>query len=280
MDPRITPNNGRVAHSSLQGKVVAKHFQDGTLAYVSHPVTDLCDRPNGSRQRQVLFGAGFVCLDYDDGWIYGYAQADGYCGWISPAHLLGKEAPTHAFTSRSYAKTTAGLKDMGSATPLSVGAKVAVLGEQDGWAEVIWSRTDKLVTRWVPVQHVTPLDQISPDAAKHAEALLGAPYLWGGNSVLGIDCSGLVQVALHLASIDCPGDSDLQKEALPPIDGDLQRGDLVFWKGHVGMLLDANTLIHANAHHMSVVIEPLAGAIERIGQIEFGDVTGYARPER
>ena len=117
------------------------------------------------------------------------------------------------------------------------------------------------------------------DAADVAQSFLGTPYLWGGDSRAGIDCSGLVQAAILACGKPCPRDSDMQSGAFVPVGrGDLRRGDLVFWKGHVGMLLDETRLIHANAHHMAVAIEPLDHAVARIRAKEFGDVTGYARP--
>jgi cell wall-associated NlpC family hydrolase len=99
-----------------------------------------------------------------------------------------------------------------------------------------------------------------------AEQFLGTPYLWGGKTARGLDCSGLVQVALQAAGVACPRDSHVQEGALGKASSlaKLQRGDLVFWKGHVAIARDAGTLIHANAHHMAVAIEPVATAIARI----------------
>jgi cell wall-associated NlpC family hydrolase len=124
----------------------------------------------------------------------------------------------------------------------------------------------------VPARHLTERDRYAPDFVAAAERFLGVPYLWGGKTRLGLDCSGLVQVALHAAGLDCPRDSDMQLAELgsgiavrPGLDGVL-RGDLVFWAGHVGIMVDAHLLLHANAHHMAVVVEPVQTAVERIAR--------------
>jgi cell wall-associated NlpC family hydrolase len=120
----------------------------------------------------------------------------------------------------------------------------------------------------IPVQHVAPVNIYETDFVAVAERFVGVPYLWGGKTSLGIDCSGLVQVALSAAGIACPRDSDMQEQALGIMLGTsealLQRGDLIFWKGHVAIVRDAETLVHANAHHMAVAIEPVAEAVRRI----------------
>jgi len=124
---------------------------------------------------------------------------------------------------------------------------------------------------YVPALHLASLDFVEPDFVAVAERFLGVPYLWGGKTALGLDCSGLVQVALTATGRICPRDSDMQEQALGALvphaeEGALQRGDLVFWKGHVAIVRDGATLIHANAFHMAVAIEPLGEAITRISE--------------
>jgi cell wall-associated NlpC family hydrolase len=133
----------------------------------------------------------------------------------------------------------------------------------------------------VPGCHISPVDDLAPDPVRIAELYLGTPYLWGGNSRWGIDCSGLVQAALIACGRPCPGDSDMPEREVGTLlapDSPPQRGDLLFWKGHVAMVSDADTLIHANAHHMAVVHEPLRDAILRIAAQGDGPVTAHRRP--
>ena len=132
----------------------------------------------------------------------------------------------------------------------------------------------------VPVQHVEPVHHLVDDVTHVIERFLGIPYLWGGNSTRGMDCSGAVQLALEAAGRPCPRDTDMQEAALGhalPDDAPLKRGDLIFWKGHVGVMRDAAALIHANAHHMAVASEPLDGAVRRIRANGGGPVTSRRR---
>ncbi|MBY6159805.1 C40 family peptidase [Mameliella alba] len=281
-DRRLTPFNGRVAHVSLKGQVEAERFVEGESHRVARPIADLLTKPKGARDRQLLRGAVFQVLDVHENWLYGFAARDGYVGWIDAVDLVGmpKDAETHRIASaRSYGKSTPGLKPMGQITPLSLGTRLAVLEEMDGWSRVAWLRG--LVPRdlYVPAQHLAPVDQPETDPVTVAERLLGTPYLWGGNSSQGIDCSGLVQIALHACGRDCPGDSDMQEamgQALPPGTAP-ERGDLMFWKGHVAWVADSETLIHANAFHMAVAYEPIKSAIARIKAQGDGAVTRHAR---
>jgi cell wall-associated NlpC family hydrolase len=131
---------------------------------------------------------------------------------------------------------------------------------------------------WIPARHLAPIGADFSEPAATAERFLGTPYLWGGRDSVGIDCSGLVQQALYAAGLACPRDSDLQAQLGSAVDaGDLARGDLVFWRGHVGMLLDEARLIHANAWHMAVAIEPLAEAVERIARRGGGEPIAFRR---
>ncbi len=283
-DRRSTPFSGRVAHVSLRGKVEAAAFTEGDLHRVSAPVADLLSNPRGTRERQLLRGEDVTVIDTADGHAYGIALRDGYCGWIAAEAFASgpAEAPTHRVSAaRTYGKTTPGLKVMGRVTPLSFGTRLAVLEVRDGWARAAWSRGTIHSDLHVPAGHLAPLEEAEPDPVAVAERFLGAPYLWGGNSAFGIDCSGLVQAALLSCGIQCPGDSDQQQAALPAIDGaKLRRGDLVFWKGHVAIMIDAERMIHANAHHMAVTHEDLAAAAARIETAGDDPVTGYARPQR
>ncbi len=238
---------------------------------IAQPVADLCASPKGARDRQMLYGQGFtVHAMSNEGWAFGETRADRYSGWIELSHLENPAdaAPTHRITAAtSYAKSTEGLKTPGQVTPLSMGSELVVAEDTDEWSRVAWSNKEDACEWFVPSLHLCPINSIETDPVTIAERLLGTPYLWGGNSAFGIDCSGLVQIACHACGVACPGDSDQQMAQLgetldpgtPP-----QRGDLMFWKGHVGWVSDPGTLLHANAHSMSVTYEPLQAAIARI----------------
>ena len=283
MDRRLTPSNGRVAHVSLRGKTEAEHFVEGEAHFVTTVVADLCSAPSGARDRQLLRGDVFVVLDLKEGWAFGYAEKDEYVGWVKTADLISGPFPnlTHRVSCQmTYGKSTPGLKDMGQVTALPFGCTLSIVEEELGWARVAWMRGAIPRDIFVPSQHLLPFGTLEKDPVAIAERLIGSPYLWGGNSAFGIDCSGLVQAALLACSIPCPGDSDLQEAAFSDANSPYQRGDLLFWKGHVAMVVDADTLIHANAHHMAVAYENIEMAIARIANQGDGPVTSHKRPTK
>jgi cell wall-associated NlpC family hydrolase len=208
---------------------------------------------------QLLFGERFDVAEMRDGFAWGQASRDGYVGWVEAAAL---SAPlidaTHRVTAlRTYAFAEPSIKAPARG-PFSLNALVTVTEVVDGLARAEGAG-------WIALGHLTAAGSAFVEPADTAERFLGTPYLWGGRDSLGIDCSGLVQQALYAAGRACPRDSDQQSglgNALPLEAAD--RGDLVFWPGHVGMMLDPQRLLHANAHHMAVAIEPLAEAVARI----------------
>jgi cell wall-associated NlpC family hydrolase len=210
---------------------------------------------------QALLGESMMIYDTtEEGWAWGQCEADGYVGWLS-ANALGTPgpAPTHKVTvPRTLGFPAPDIK-LPPVIALPMGAALTIVRQDERFAVT--------ANGWhLPAVHLAPIKAKQPDFVSVAESLLGAPYLWGGKTSLGLDCSGLVQVALQAAGIPCPRDSDLQELALGKLSSiaSLQRGDLVFWKGHVAIARDAKTLLHANAHHMMVAIESAAGAIARI----------------
>jgi len=222
--------------------------------------------PDAPLLTEALKGERVTIYDMNaEGWAWGQLAADGYVGWLSVNALAPAGPPaTHKVTAlRTFAFPGPSIK-LPPLEVLPLGARVAIARVKDRLA----------VTRsgaYVPAPHLAPLDFVEPDFVAVAERFLGVPYLWGGKTALGLDCSGLVQVALTATGRICPRDSDMQEQALGALvphaeEGALQRGDLVFWKGHVAIVRDGATLIHANAFHMAVAIEPLAEAIARISE--------------
>ncbi len=283
-DRRRLASNGRVAHVSLRGQVEAGRFVEGARRQPSVTSVALLSRPDGARARELVTGEVFVVLDDDGRHSFGFAERDGYCGYVGSALLYPAAAVTHrVVAARSYRKAASGLKDTSRAFHLSFGSLLRVVGERDGWAEIEIDPSDRgePARQFVPAVHLAPVGQRFGNPADVAELLLGTPYLWGGNSAFGIDCSGLVQAACLACGIPCPGDSDMQAaelgRALPP-ETPPARGDLLFWKGHVAIAADAATLIHANAYHMAVAFEPIEAAIARIAAQGDGPVTSRRRP--
>jgi cell wall-associated NlpC family hydrolase len=265
-DPRLTPARADLAAKGLEGKVAAARFVEGRAFEVIEPQTAVraTPAPDAPLLTEALKGERVTIYDMNaEGWAWGQLAADHYVGWL-PANALSPAGPpaSHKVTAlRTFAFPGPSIK-LPPLEALPLGARVAIARVEDRLA----------VTRsgaYVPAPHLAPLDFVEPDFVAVAERFIGVPYLWGGKTALGLDCSGLVQVALAAAGRVCPRDSDMQEQALgAPVphagEGALQRGDLVFWKGHVAIVREGATLIHANAFHMAVAIEPLAGAIARI----------------
>ncbi len=272
-DRRLTPNSGRIAHVSLQG-LVAVPLTAGELARIAAPVTDLCPEPGALRDRQLLFGAEVTVIDRRDGWAFVQAQADGYCGWVAEGALLPSSAPeTHVIhVAATHVYREASIKQ-GEVMRLSLGSTITVLEDGPKFA--------RIAEGWIPRPHLRALAAYEVDPVAVAERLLGTPYLWGGNSRDGIDCSGLVQLALALCGRVCAADSDLQRAEFGdflPGSAQVQRGDLLFWKGHVAMVCDAERLIHANGHTMNVAYEGITACRTRIEAAGEGTFYGLKRP--
>lgn len=259
-DRRLTPANGRVAHVSLRGIVPAEYYVTGEPARILTPLTDLCAAPAGPRDRQLLRGAGVLVLDRQGPWAFVQSRRDGYVGWVDAAAIGQGAEPTHVVVARAshlYPEPSVRAREL---APLSFGSELAVTGRENGFA-----RLDD--GHFVPFVHLRPIGSHASDPVAVTELLLDVPYLWGGNSSAGIDCSGLVQAACHACGIDCPGDSDLQRQGLGSElaqDAALRRGDILFWQGHVALVADRERIIHANAHSMSVAFEGIGAALDRI----------------
>lgn len=270
MDRRLTPANGRVAALELAGKLSAERYVPAEGARVIRPVLDLLAAPGGARERQLLLGEGVEVFERRDGWAFIRAGRDGYCGYVEEAGLGVSRAATHTVATPAthlYAEESIKSPDLAH---LSFGSRITVLHERRELFET--------PEGFIPKKHLREIDRLFSDPVTVAQMFFGTPYLWGGNSRLGIDCSGLVQAALLACGVPCPGDSDLQQTLGRDADGEApQRGDMWFWKGHVALMVDAETIIHANGHAMAVTYEAATKAALRIEAQGGGPVTHRRR---
>ena len=252
---------------------------DGCPYEVAEPTAPLrrAPFPDAPLDTEALKGERVTVYETtEEGWAWGQLAADGYVGYI-PAGALREPGPepTHKVSALRTLVFPGPSAKLPPVEALPLGCRLAVARVEEPFAVTASGG-------YVPARHLAALDSAERDFVAIAERFMGAPYLWGGKTSLGIDCSGLVQVALTACGIACPRDSDMQERALgmslapAPDFAGLQRGDLVFWKGHVALVHNPATLIHANAFHMAVALEPLAEAIARI-RAAGSDVTSVKR---
>jgi len=275
-DPRLTPARPDLAAAFLRGEIDAPRYAEPRPHRVAADQAGLFRRPDGTGlDTQLLHGEPFEVYDIADGWAWGQAPLDGYVGYVRADALAAATvpAPTHRVATlgaQVYARPELKIPPLST---LPFGARIPVAEMVAGYARIG-------PDAWMPAPCLCPLDRPEPDWVAVAERFRGVPYVWGGRSSVGLDCSALVQLARQAAGHACPRDSDMQAAGLGrtlPDDAPARRGDLIFWKGHVGLMIDGKTLLHANAHHMAVTAEPLSGAIARIARNEFGRPTRRAR---
>jgi len=274
LDPRLTPARPDLAAAHLRGQVQAERFVEPRTARIVATSAPLFRRPELSapRETEALYGEDALVFENRDGFAWVQLARDGYVGYLPSEPLGGARAPTHRVaTLRTHAYPGPSIK-LPHVHALSLGAHVTI-ERQSGEFLVdpeglhYWGR------------HLALVDSVEPDFVAVAEMFLGAPYLWAGRTSEGVDCSGLTQSALTAAGVKAPRDSDMLERlgSTLPADASLKRGDLVFWKGHVGIMRDPETLLHANGWHMAVVSEPLASARERILASGGGEITSIRR---
>ncbi len=262
-DPRLTPARPDLAAADLEGQVTAARYAPRRPHGVIAASLTLSATPGGARETQLLFGERFDVLEVAGGYSWGQASRDGYVGWVPQNGLAAVEtAPTH----RVAATSAAMFKEPSVRAPvilsLALNALVHTEAEANGFMRASGAG-------WIPSAHLRPIgSNFASDPVAVAETLLGTPYVWGGRDVAGLDCSALVQASLFACGRACPRDSDQQETMLGrPLASDETpgRGDLAFFDGHVGWLVDVATLLHANSFHMAVATEPLAEAAARAG---------------
>ncbi|MCB4771616.1 C40 family peptidase [Ancylobacter sp. Lp-2] len=267
LDPRLTPARPDLAAAHLRGTVEAARYVEGTPYRVIRERAGITRTPDSTAPltTEALFGETVTLYEAtDEGWAWVQLDADGYVGWMALEALAAPAAPaTHKVAALRTPVFPGPSIKLPPTALLSFGAHVTITDSRDRF----------LLTEeggFVFADHLAPLGRVEADPVAVAARFLGAAYLWGGRSSLGLDCSGLVQAGLTACGIACPRDSDMQEAALGHDIGftgdiaELQRGDLVFWPGHVGMIEDGETLLHATAHYLSVVREPLGAALARI----------------
>jgi len=268
-DRRITPWRDEVAAKHLEGKVKAARFVEGRVMELIAPEAPLRREPRSDAplDTEALKGERVTVYDADpEGWSWCQLE-DGYVGWLPTAALAPPgPAPTHKVAAlHTFVFSGPSIKS----PPLEIlpfGAKLNIVEIRERMA--ITLSGGQLSGGYVPATHLKPIADNEPDFVAVAERFVGAPYLWGGKTMLGIDCSGLVQLALSACGIACPRDSDMQERALGTMTdrsaSGLARGDLIFWPGHVAIARDRHSLVHANAFHVATAVEPAAEAIGRI----------------
>ncbi|MEI9990724.1 MAG: C40 family peptidase [Rhizomicrobium sp.] len=272
-DPRTTPARPDLAAAHLRGQVEAASYVEGRAMTIARGRAALRHAPaqDALQEDELLFGEAFTVYDSKDGWAWGQSAVDGYVGYVHTFVCGDAIEPTHRVTALTTPLLTGPDVKRATRDLLPLNARVKVLESSKGFVRIA-------PDGFVFAGHIALLDVFAPDWVATAERFVGTAYVWGGKSHAGIDCSGLVQTALAAAGIASPRDTDQQETALgrPVPFAERRRGDLVFWDGHVGIMLDATRLLHANAFHMQVEIEPVEEAVARIAPVA-GPVTSVKR---
>ncbi len=279
LDRRLNVIRPDLADAKLEGRVQAERFITGEPAQVALPVVGLRPKPEmvSGIDTELLMGEAIRVFDRADGWAFVQAEADGYVGYMPQVAVGAVKAATHTVIApRTFLYPAAELRKPPVAA-FSMGSRLTFVGEEEtrGTRYLMTAKGEGVIAA-----HCLPVDRfVCDDYVSVALRFLETPYLWGGRSGFGIDCSGLVQLSMAMTGKFALRDTDMQVKSLgTEIEREeLRRGDLVFWKGHVGIMEDETTLLHANGHTMNVARENLDEAIQRIGWL-YDRPTTYRRP--
>ena len=273
-DPRVTLARPDLAARDLEAIVTAAQYADRRRLACAAPAAAIRrdSSPEAEQVDQLLFGEGFDALDVQDGFVWGQARRDGYVGFVEVSALKPADGAPEMKVSaiRTYAFAEPSIKSR-ALGPYSLGSLLRIEARQGRFARAAGAG-------WFVEDHLAPVGAFETDPAAVAERYLGAPYLWGGRESLGLDCSGLTLQAFGACGIALARDTDQQALGGTAVaEGDLRRGDLVFWQGHVAIMLDGAAIIHANAHHMATAKEPLSQTRARYLAAGVGEPTAFRR---
>lgn len=297
LDPRLHAFRDDLADASLSDCVTAGRYVTHTDARIIQRQTIVRAKPdwNLPRETEYLLGEPIRVFERKAGWAWVQSGLDAYVGYVAETSIsVSAPVPTHrviALSAPVHPEPT--LKTLPK-PPLGFGDRVRICETQGAWSRIDDKRS------WLYTAHLKPLDTIAPpqlamkadpvmadpvmaDPVATAVRFLEVPYLWGGRNGQGVDCSSLIQFALNDWELPCPRDSDQQERMLGvPIphhgdERDLKRNDIVFWPGHVGIMMDATQIVHANATDMAVKVWNLDRLEAYIEDIEGNPIRSIRR---